>query len=322
MDGTGVLFQPLLQVLPPFLQPTVVAFPSDIPLDYADLLPIVHDACPTSDDYVILAESFSGPLAVKFAESAGPNLRGLILCVTFVRSPVPRFLTALANSLVFRLIPRFLMRRILLGKYSTPALKKLLASALAPVDPGVLAARAHTVGKVDELSTLQRLAIPVFVLAAENDRLIPKRRVAELRRDRSLDRYTELPGPHMLLEVFPKPCADAIGEFVASIINRIRDESGRTLPLESRLPWRYSRALAIDDSNYVVAIPEKQNYTVIAESMYYSMKLSCEECNEEFWFSANEQRVWYEEWGFWIDSVPKQCTTCRKSLRDEGRAAP
>ncbi len=46
------------------------------------------------------------------------------------------------------------------------------------------------------------------------------------------------------------------------------------------------------------------------------MKLRCERCGEEFWFSANEQRVWYEEWGFWIDSVPKHCAACRTMLRE------
>ena len=51
------------------------------------------------------------------------------------------------------------------------------------------------------------------------------------------------------------------------------------------------------------------------------MKLRCERCGEEFWFSANEQRIWYEEWGFRIDSIPKHCAACRKMLREEnGRA--
>ena len=81
-------------------------------------------------------------------------------------------------------------------------------------------------------------------------------------------------------------------------------------------PWRYSSAIAVDESQSVRADPEKQHYTVISESVYYSMKLRCERCGEEFWFSANEQRVWYEEWRFWIDSVPRHCAGCRKLLRE------
>lgn len=86
--------------------------------------------------------------------------------------------------------------------------------------------------------------------------------------------------------------------------------------MKSARPWRYLSAIAVDESNRVPADPDKQHYTVIPEPMYYSMKLSCERCREEFWFSANEQKVWYEDWGFWIDSIPKHCATCRKLLRE------
>ncbi|MFO0951208.1 MAG: zinc-ribbon domain containing protein [Isosphaeraceae bacterium] len=82
-------------------------------------------------------------------------------------------------------------------------------------------------------------------------------------------------------------------------------------------PWRYSSAIDVDESNCVPADPEKQHYTVIPESAYCSMRLRCGQCGQEFWFSANEQRVWYEEWGFWIDSVPKNCAPCRRQLREE-----
>lgn len=107
-------------------------------------------------------------------------------------------------------------------------------------------------------------------------------------------------------------------------------KSGRRIPRyqredaagpETARPWRYSSAIAVDKSQCVPANSAKQNYSVVPESVYYSMKLECERCGEEFWFSANEQRVWYEEWGFWIDSVPKQCAGCRRLLREaNGRA--
>jgi hypothetical protein len=91
--------------------------------------------------------------------------------------------------------------------------------------------------------------------------------------------------------------------------------------MNSARPWRYSSAITVDESHCVLANPDKQHYTVVPESAYYSMKLRCERCGEDFWFSANEQRVWYEEWGFWIDSVPRRCVTCRRLLREEHDSA-
>ena len=91
--------------------------------------------------------------------------------------------------------------------------------------------------------------------------------------------------------------------------------------MKSSRPWRYASAIAVDELRCVPADPAKQHYTVVPESAYCSMKLGCERCHGEFWFTADEQRLWYEEWRFWIDSVPKHCASCRKQLREtEGQA--
>src|SRR5262245_11899688 len=88
-DGTGILFAPLLSALPPALQPLVVRYPPDQPLGYADLLPLVEEAVPASGDFLVLGESFSGPLALLLAARRPPGLRGVILCASFARNPLP-----------------------------------------------------------------------------------------------------------------------------------------------------------------------------------------------------------------------------------------
>ena len=86
--------------------------------------------------------------------------------------------------------------------------------------------------------------------------------------------------------------------------------------MKSSRPWRYASAITVDESNCVLANADKQNYTVIPESLYCSMQLNCERCNQQFWFTANEQQLWYEQWGFWIDSVPKELAECRRITRE------
>jgi hypothetical protein len=39
-------------------------------------------------------------------------------------------------------------------------------------------------------------------------------------------------------------------------------------------------------------------------------------CGNIFIFSTGEQRFWYEEARFHIDSCPKQCRDCRRELRE------
>lgn len=52
----------------------------------------VIDAIPRTRPFVLLAESFSTPLAVKLAATNPSNLKGLIICAGFIKNPVTGWL--------------------------------------------------------------------------------------------------------------------------------------------------------------------------------------------------------------------------------------
>lgn len=41
----------------------------------------------------------------------------------------------------------------------------------------------------------------------------------------------------------------------------------------------------------------------------------CERCGQEFTWTADEQKTWFEDFSFWIGSQPRQCKKCRAELR-------
>lgn len=49
--------------------------------------------------------------------------------------------------------------------------------------------------------------------------------------------------------------------------------------------------------------------------VYVDLKYICRNCQQEFSFDAKEQKHWYEELGFIIDSRPVHCQNCRKEIR-------
>lgn len=59
----------------------------------------------------------------------------------------------------------------------------------------------------------------------------------------------------------------------------------------------------------------KQNYTVCPRYWYVDATFICRECGQEFVFTASEQRFWYEEKQFYVDSSPKSCVKCRRAER-------
>jgi pimeloyl-ACP methyl ester carboxylesterase len=108
LDGTGTLFRPLIEQLRSPLRPVVVAYPGMEKIGYRDLLPRVIEALPAEEPFVILGESFSGPLALMAAASRPPGLQGVILCATFVRNPAwirGQWLRHLVPDVAFRVYP-------------------------------------------------------------------------------------------------------------------------------------------------------------------------------------------------------------------------
>src|SRR5258705_1882619 len=106
LDGTGRLFNPLMEVLPPYLIPLVIPYPANKFLGYSKLLKYARGQIPTDKPFVLLAESFSGPVAVEFAATHPSNLEALILCASFVTNPASTFfrpLSSLFNARLFKL---------------------------------------------------------------------------------------------------------------------------------------------------------------------------------------------------------------------------
>ena len=81
-------------------------------------------------------------------------------------------------------------------------------------------------------------------------------------------------------------------------------------------PHLFGRALRLDYASAVRSNPERQNCSICPRHWYVDATFACELCGGEFQFTAAEQRVWYEEYGFWVDSLPRHCVACRRSLRD------
>jgi pimeloyl-ACP methyl ester carboxylesterase len=219
MDGTGRLFEPLLAFLRPPLVPVVVAYPPDQPRGYADLLSLVEAAVPAGREFLVLGESFSGPLALLLAARQPPGLRGVILCASFARSPLPsfaRWFQGLIRPWWFRVAPGWLIRRALLGSFDTPRIGQMVKATIASVQPEVFAARARAILTVDVTAQLRVCPVPVLYLAASRDRLVSRRSRDYIMRTQSRVEGVVLPGPHLLLQVSPEEAARVIHGFAAS----------------------------------------------------------------------------------------------------------
>jgi hypothetical protein len=80
-------------------------------------------------------------------------------------------------------------------------------------------------------------------------------------------------------------------------------------------PHFFWGCLHLEYDSSIRADVSKQNYTVAPRHWYINATFQCNRCEDRFCFSAEEQKAWYEEYGFYVDSQPRQCRDCRRELR-------
>jgi pimeloyl-ACP methyl ester carboxylesterase len=215
LDGTGELFAPFIDALGGFAT-QVIAYPPDRAMTYAEHESLARDQLPTDEDFVILAESFSGPIGISIAGSAPPRLKGLILCGTFAFNPLPVFgpLSRLIGAAPALRVPPALMAPLLYAGHGTPELRRAHAQAMSRVSPSTIRARVAAILAVDYRAQVRRIEVPMLYIRAREDRLIPAsagRAIQQLRPDCE---FTEIDAPHFLLQTAPEACVAAVMSFV------------------------------------------------------------------------------------------------------------
>ena len=218
MDGTSSLRAAFVAALAPMVEAKVVAYPPDRPLNYAQLESLVRAEIPQRP-FVLVGESFSGPVAISLAASNLPGLRGLVLAGSFARSPIaiPRVLALIATFFPMALIPsRFVVTR-LLGRAAPSVLGDRLLSAISSVRPDVWRSRLRAVISADVVADLSRIRVPVLYLRPAADRIVPREACDTVVRANPNTQVVELEGPHFILAARPAESAAEVMRFMRRV---------------------------------------------------------------------------------------------------------
>jgi pimeloyl-ACP methyl ester carboxylesterase len=204
MEGTGTLFADFANALPEPCEAIIVVFPTGRFLSYSQLVDLAQSHAPVSEPFVIVAESFSSPIAIQWAATRPHNLRGLVICAGFASSPVRgrlRSMCSYLGSLLFVLaIPDFAVRFALAGADAPPVLVAAVQGAISSVKPRVLSARIRAILACDARAALAEVAVPLLYIQATQDRLVGPACLAEIRQIRPDAEVAAIAGPHLILQ--------------------------------------------------------------------------------------------------------------------------
>lgn len=220
LEGSGELFEGLIEELGARFETHVARYPAAC-RTYVDAESVVRRLVAESKPRVIVAESFSTPLAVELAAELQDEIDGLVLCNGFVANPLSgvESMMAAVSAPWFLHMPLTSMaaRVFLVGPEASDGLVDAVQQAVRPVAPEVLAGRLRAVLGCDARGALARIRIPVLCLHSTRDRLIGEAGLKEILRIKPDVVVERVDGPHLLLQREPRRCAEIIAGFVERI---------------------------------------------------------------------------------------------------------
>jgi pimeloyl-[acyl-carrier protein] methyl ester esterase len=220
LDGTGELFVPLLDALAGAFRTSVVRYADE--RSFKEYIETAAKAL-SPRNTVLLAESFSGPVALALCARHPTSIKALVLCATFAQSPF-RSLLRLAPftpSALFGPSPAqpFMLRHACLNGERDDRLLQRAVTVLRSVPAASMRARLSTLATIDVRPLLRSVRVPVLYLRATRDRVVHPRLGRALTDNLSNGVVREIDGPHLLLQARPRDCADAILRFVTPTVS-------------------------------------------------------------------------------------------------------
>lgn len=218
MDGVG-LFQPLMEVLGPQQDCLVLSYPADLPLGYEQLTVRVRELLRVETDYILVAESFSGPIAIALAAENPPGLRALVLAASFCRAPVhglkARLLKKFGGALFRIRPPLWAVKHFLLGDAASQQMIDDLYAAISRVSAETLNYRLREILNVNVCNHCAEILVPVLYLQAIGDRLVGQQEAEIIQHSCQQFELHQIDASHMVLQRQPALSCSAIKDFLS-----------------------------------------------------------------------------------------------------------
>ena len=213
LHGNASLFSSLTKELDvPAIE--YVEYPTDIPQTYDDLEEFLIDRLDWQKPRVLIAENFSGPLAMRLANRLPTSIHSLVLAATFCTSPTsPQLALLPLRSLLMLSPPKRALRHFLVGEDASDSILAELKQTITEIPTKILSQRVRAILSLEEADCPDVGKTPTLILQASYDNMIPWERQNQLRTRYAHATTHWVDAPHLLLQHAPKECAAVIKEF-------------------------------------------------------------------------------------------------------------
>jgi pimeloyl-ACP methyl ester carboxylesterase len=216
LDGTGRLFASFLRQFAAAAPVEVIAYPPDPRLTLDDLAGVV-EAHIGSRTATLIAESFSGPVALRVAARRQAALEKVALIASFADPPrsLPLALARLIPLAALAAIPppRAVIALTMLNGSRDDDLLAEVMEVVGTIPPALMTSRLRLMAGLRSADL--RCDLPVLTIQALRDRIVPARSIDGLRRACTRIEERSIDGPHLLLQSAPQACLELLRPFLA-----------------------------------------------------------------------------------------------------------
>lgn len=212
LDGTGELFAPLIPWLQAHFQIHKVRYSNETSFD--ECLDSAANQLPRGEALSLVAESFSGPVAIALLATKNPDFQASVLSATFCKTPLP-LLTGISGYLpevLFSSNPasRALMDLFVTGNDAQQEVRDKARDLLEKITPAQFQNRIGIVNEVDVTTQLGEIDLPLLYIQATRDRIVLADSGAEIAKYAKNLKIARVEGAHMILQTRPESCASLI----------------------------------------------------------------------------------------------------------------
>jgi pimeloyl-[acyl-carrier protein] methyl ester esterase len=216
LDGTGKLFSHFVQLRPPSFSCEVLAYDDGFAEsdEYVNAVKVRFRA---DTKTVLIAESFSGPIATHVASRYPEQVAGIVFAASFVTPPHPMLLNiaSVMPTSAFGAMRTTLVNHFCVNGVREKNVIDEASAVVGELESAVIKRRLMLLGSLAKLAHAQ-IDIPVLSLRATQDRLITQAATSSIATTFPKAISVDVDAPHFLLQTHPEECWRHIEKFIAS----------------------------------------------------------------------------------------------------------
>lgn len=216
LDGTGLLFQPLLAALPADINYQVIAL-SDLHFDDPERQATEIAALSGPGPCIVVAESYAGRVAYELCCQQKMDVRHVIFVASFLSRPssISRLAKCLPPALLrLNFLPARCSSYILFGSTRQQHLLPLFFNAMAKANVKHLKNRLRRISQLT--LPAQTLPLPCTYIRANTDLLVKRQAVKDFQLRFNNVQLVDIDGGHLILQCQPQRCAQVISQVLAT----------------------------------------------------------------------------------------------------------